>query len=438
MPSRLQKPRTHPVSSREPPAPATHDITDDASSPPKITTAPHDVENTMSTPSASPQSKSATYVSRTYSANGNVNISYTIRTVTGSDEPSDSSSSESLSAQNSSFSSSTRSTSSVTSFMSQQQMHSISSVKLKPQSPMSGSLPSRLQNGDGAQRGESMEEPVDSALEAPDASAVEDSSSKAQEGSPQWDSTVGKAGLGKTGRVINKLVSDNEVLKRDLQIERLKAEEAKQAAKLLEDKMDRVIADYESRLLEANVTKTLLSRKERQVEHLQSAVELEKKRTTDAQERERIWREQLEKSQRETKVQVEEANLHATLMEGRYNAISSHWKDQGEEVKRSAAGLEGKIKTLAEERRADDEKINTLRDLCDQQDANIRDLQRQKEDIARQFEAYKQEQEQALRDIKTAARERTEEHERALDETRRVLGQLKWALNVKQNVKDAQ
>ena len=274
-------------------------------------------------------------------------------------------------------------------------------------------------------------------LQIPDTSVGDDHGS-GREGSPQWDGAGGKDGLGKTGRVINKLVSDNEVLKRDLKIERLKAEESKQAAKLVEDKMERMISDYESRLLEASVTKTLLSRKERQVEHLQSSVELEKKRTADAQERERTWRDEMESTRRDTKVQVEEANSHAALMEGRYNAISSHWKDQGEEVKRAMTGMNGRIKALVDERQKDDEKINVLRDLCDQQDVNIRDLRRQRDEISQQFEAYKREQEAALRAIKESARKREEEQLMTIEETKQVLGQLKWALNVKRNVRGAE
>ncbi|KAK1570276.1 uncharacterized protein LY79DRAFT_527168 [Colletotrichum navitas] len=251
-----------------------------------------------------------------------------------------------------------------------------------------------------------------------------------------WDSTIGKAGLGKTGRVINKLVSDNESLKRDIQIERLRAEEAKQAAKLVEDKMERLISDYESRLLEASVTKTLLSRKERQVETLNANVELEKKRTADAQERERSWRDEMEKMRATTTKQVEDANAYAALMEGRYNAISSHWKDQGDEVKRAHLKLRDEIAGLVEERRRDDEKIATLRDLCDQQDGNIKELRRQKDEIEKNFEAYKAHQEFLLKDIKAGAAARDTEQERLLEETRSTLARLKWALNVKENVKD--
>ncbi|KAI1417001.1 hypothetical protein F5Y13DRAFT_103148 [Hypoxylon sp. FL1857] len=453
MPSRLQKPRPRATPSREPSVPVQQDIENepaysnatakDTNSETDPAHTPYGVKNTMSPYGATPESKYNPYASPTFSTNGNGKIPSTIRTVPSFETPSDVSSLESPSARNSGFSSSVNSNASGTSsYNSHQETNSSSTVRLKPQSPgLEPPLP--ISRSDGSYMSasdpgaEDMEEPVLS-LQVPETTMFEDRSSRAPESSPQWDGAVGKAGLGKTGRVINKLVSDNESLKRDIKIERLKAEEAKQAAKLIEDKMERMVSDYESRLLEANVTKTLLSRKERQVEHLQSAVELEKKRTADAQERERIWREELEKSRRDTKVQVEEANTHAALMEGRYNAISSHWKDQGEEVKRAMSGLNGRIKTLVEERRTDDEKINVLRDLCDQQDGNIRDLQRQKDEIAQQFEAYKREQEQALKDIKRAAREREEEQERSLEEAKRVLGQLKWALNVKKNVKGAQ
>lgn len=271
----------------------------------------------------------------------------------------------------------------------------------------------------------------------PDSSIMSDGGGDAA-ADGHWDSTIGKAGLGKTGRVINKLVSDNEALKRDLKIERLRAEEAKQSAKLLEDKMERTVSDYESRLLEANVTKTLLARKERQVETLSANVEAEKRKTLDAQERERGWRDEMQKVRAESKCQVDEATGYAQLMEGRYNAISSHWQGQGEEVKRAATKLKTQIDDLAEERRQDDDKIQTLRELCDQQDGNIKQLQQEKDDIVRMFEEYKKAQEQSLKHIKDDAKRREEEQERLLEEARETLGKLKWALNVKENVKGAQ
>lgn len=253
-----------------------------------------------------------------------------------------------------------------------------------------------------------------------------------------FDSSVGKAGLGKTGRVMNRLISENEALKRDLQIEKLNSEESRREAKLLQDKMERMVADYESRLLEANVTKTLLARKERQVESLHAAVDLEKKRTTEAQNKERTWKDAMEKTRDDSTRKVEEATTQAALMEGRYNAISSHWRDQGEEVKRAMLKMGKEVADLVEARRKDDEKITTLRDLCDQQDANIKDLLQQKEALWQRHEAYKKEQEGALSNIKTSATEREAQQQKMLAEAKEVVDKLKWALNVKSKIDWAQ
>lgn len=253
-----------------------------------------------------------------------------------------------------------------------------------------------------------------------------------------FDSAVGKAGLGKTGRVMNRLISENEALKRDLQIEKLNSEESRREAKLLQDKMERMVADYESRLLESNVTKTLLARKERQVESLQSAVDLEKKRTTDAQGKEKTWRDEMEKTRVDSTRKVEEATTQAALFEGRYNAISSHWRDQGDEVKRAMSKMGKEIADLLDARKKDDEKITTLRDLCDQQDANIKELLQQKDAIWQQFEAYKKEQEDILRNIKTNATGTEAQQEKLLAEAKEVVDKLKWALNVKKTIDWAQ
>ncbi|OLN97127.1 hypothetical protein CCHL11_02262 [Colletotrichum chlorophyti] len=340
----------------------------------------------------------------------------TIRTVSSFEDASDTSSDAPSHA--SAFSSSVNSNASAVSMASNQDR--TPSVKLKPE--WNGGDPTA--KVDSSRRDETLPVDDEHVVAIPDAQG------------PGWDSTIGKAGLGKTGRVINKLVSDNEALKRDIQIERLRADEAKQAAKLVEDKMERLISDYESRLLEANVTKTLLSRKERQVETLNANVELEKKRTADAQERERSWRDEMEKMRASTSKQVEDANMQAALMEGRYNAISSHWKDQGDEVRRAHLKLRAEIAGLVEERKRDDDKIAALRDLCDQQDGNIKELRRQKDEIEKKFAEYKAQQEEALQDIKKSAHERDAEQERLLEETRSTLARLKWAVNVKENVKD--
>ena len=114
--------------------------------------------------------------------------------------------------------------------------------------------------------------------------------------------------------------------------------------------------------------------------------------------------------------------------------MTSHWKEQGAQVDRTVKKLGKEIDILVEERRNDDRRMNTLQGLCDQQAKQLQALQEEKEGITRAFETYKREQEEGLRGIKERAKEQEERNEAALEETVKVLGELKWALGVKRNV----
>ena len=253
-------------------------------------------------------------------------------------------------------------------------------------------------------------------------------------GTPQWSSAIGKAREGKTGRVIERLMGENDMLKRDLNLERLRAEESRQSVKMAEESKLALVSKYESELHDAAINKTLLKRKERQLADLKAQVNGEKQRAENAVERERSWRDAMEKNEEESKRKVEEAQQYAALMDGRVNTMSNHWKDQNAELQKTVGKLSEQINDLVEVRRNDDRKIHTLQGLCEQQREMLVDLERKKEAIGQAFGDYKQEQEDALKDIKIKAREQEERNEAAIQETLEVLGNLKWAINVKKNV----
>ncbi|KAK4181330.1 hypothetical protein QBC36DRAFT_285843 [Triangularia setosa] len=252
-----------------------------------------------------------------------------------------------------------------------------------------------------------------------------------------WDNSVGKAGLGKTGRVINRLVSDNESLKRDIKIERLRAEEARQQAQLLKDQLDRTTRDHESQMLDVNVTKTLLARKERQVEALQQAVELERSRAVSATDREKIWKEELEKVKAECKRQVEEANNQVLLTDGRYNALASHWGGEGERYRKRTDKMKREFEELSEKRREDDEKIRRHEQMIDQMYVEIDDLEKQNKALWEMFEQYKKEKDESLRGMTENNLKQADVLQKTIEEAKEARDKLRWALNVKESVKGA-
>jgi len=255
---------------------------------------------------------------------------------------------------------------------------------------------------------------------------------------PQWSSAVGRANLGKSGRVIERLMGENDMLKRDLNLEKLRAEESKQAVKMAEGRMEGLVAEYEGRLHDAAINKTLLKRRERQLTDLKSQIEGEKQRADAAVESEKGWREAMEQLEKDSKRKVDEAQLYAALMEGRNKTMTNHWKEQGAEVSRTVGKLGKEIEVLVEERKLDDQRMNMLQGLCEQQDEELLKLRKEKENIGNAFERYKAEQEELLRSIKDRASAQERKNEEILLESQRVLGELKWALAVKRNVKGAQ
>jgi chromosome segregation ATPase len=233
-------------------------------------------------------------------------------------------------------------------------------------------------------------------------------------------------------------MGENDMLKREVNLERLRAEECKQAVKMAEGRMEGLAAEYEGKLHDAAINKTLLKRRERQLADLKGQIEAEKTRADAAVESERGWREAMEIVEAEAKRKVEEAQVYAALMEGRNKTLTSHWKEQGQEVERTVGKLGKEIGTLVEERRGDDRRMNMLQSLCEQQAEQLGKLRDEKDGIGRMFDRYKEEQEDLLKDIKAKALQQERANEAILEESQKVLGELRWALGVKKNVKGAQ
>ncbi|KAG4035521.1 hypothetical protein MFRU_001g02900 [Monilinia fructicola] len=253
-----------------------------------------------------------------------------------------------------------------------------------------------------------------------------------------FNSAIGKANLGKSGRVIERLTKENDMLKRDVKIERLRAEEALDQARLAESRFAQENEEWERKLRDAAMNSTVLKRRERQLADAKEKIDAERLKAEKATESELFWKAEMEKLEKECKAKVEEAQSRAELYEERNNIMTNHWKDQEKQATRTVAKLEKEIKTIVNERRADDEKITMLKRLAEQQADQLKILQKEKDDVDRKYEDYKAEKEHSLVEIKENAMKQEKANEEILAETQKVLGELKWALNVKKYVKGAE
>jgi chromosome segregation ATPase len=252
---------------------------------------------------------------------------------------------------------------------------------------------------------------------------------------PQFNAAVGRANAGKSGRVIDKLMGENDMLKRDLKVAQLNTDECRQATRMAEEKMEAMASDYEAKLHQANVTTSMLKRRERQIEDLKGQLEGEKRKAQAAQQSEGYWKRELDETLSTTRERVQIAEQLAMLMEARVLTMSNHWKEQGAEVNRTVSRLGKEIKCLVDDRRNDDIQIQRLNSVCEQQNEQLKKLVKEKEAIQQHFDDYKTFQEESLTKIKadTAMMEaRNIEITKTATET---LGELRWALAVKENMR---
>ena len=167
-------------------------------------------------------------------------------------------------------------------------------------------------------------------------------------------------------------------------------------------------------------------------------IEYEKHKAHEAETKERAWKDQLEEVQETTTREVAQAKDRAMLSEAGYNTVRNHWPNEQAKLEKVIVKMRQEMGELVQQRKKDDEKIRMLASLGEQQAELNHKLQQQNEALQKAHEEYKHAQDEGLRGIKQRSGLVEKENERLLTEARETLDKLRWALNVKRNVKDAE
>jgi chromosome segregation ATPase len=252
---------------------------------------------------------------------------------------------------------------------------------------------------------------------------------------PEFNAAIGRANVGKSGRVIEKLSGERDMLRRDLKLAQLNTDECRKATRMAEERMEAQASEYEGRLHEASINKSLLERKLRQVEELKTQIDGEREKAQRAKQMEEYWKKQHDDNEDSCREKVQMAEEKAKHKERMVTTMTNHWKDKGAEVDRTVSRLGKEIKCLVDDRRNDDVQIQRLNNLCEQQSEQLKKLAKEKAAIQQQFEDYKKLQDESLAKIKASAAAMethcTEVTKMATD----TLGELRWALAVKRDLR---
>ncbi len=253
-----------------------------------------------------------------------------------------------------------------------------------------------------------------------------------------WSAAVGRASLGKSGRVIDRLMGDNDRLQRDKTLATAKLEEEVKKSESARSTVEALGTSNANLQSMHEIDKAALTRKDRKIEEMKTELEAERARREKAEAEVKVTRrereEAVEKYKKEAMKEQEESRYAST----QYDVLSKSWKSMESNYQRQTQKLRADIKSLQDSIARDQQKLSHLEVITDQLRQEGDKAKRAKENLFEDFEAYKREQSKSLSGIKERAERNDITNDEILREVESVLGQMRYVFNIKRDVKHAE
>ena len=177
----------------------------------------------------------------------------------------------------------------------------------------------------------------------------------------QWSSAVGHATTnGKSGRVIERLMAENDRLKRELELQILRSQELERNLETMRPQIEALRTENDNLNHANSMDGAILARRDRKIEQLKDEVATERSRreASDllARRLERQTEESQETARRDVQLAHEEAKhstTHATILEQSHRQLSSEYRQRAERWRKDITDLQA-------QRQSDGEKLARL------------------------------------------------------------------------------
>ena len=249
-------------------------------------------------------------------------------------------------------------------------------------------------------------------------------------GGLQWSAAVGRATTGKSGRVIEKLMGDNDRLQREKTLATVKLEEevkrgesARSALESLQVSNAHLVSIHET-------DKTFISKKDRRIEELRADLEAERLRREKAERETRESRRERDEVVDTLRQEAAEDRQQAQRANAQYEVLSKAWRSLEGGYEKQTVSLKADVKSLQNEIGNDRGKLAKLEVILEQLTQEGDKSRKTKEKLSTDFQAYKSEQEAGVKCIRQRAEENNIVHDRTLEKLENLLGQMRFVVNM--------
>ena len=232
-------------------------------------------------------------------------------------------------------------------------------------------------------------------------------------------------------------MSENDRLKRDLNAQVTKCQDLEKSLQTYKPQIEALRAENDNLSHARGVDSSLISRRDRKIEELKRELGEERERRERAEAlarvREREREEGVESARREVQRLAEEsrhATLHAEILETSHKQLSAEYRARAEKWKKD-------LQTISEQRTADRERLERLDVVAEQMRTEVERSRKVNADIIEAWERLRGANEEKLRGLVDETEEENQRVRQMSEEMDKVVGEMRWVMGVRRNVKAA-
>lgn len=225
--------------------------------------------------------------------------------------------------------------------------------------------------------------------------------------SPSSSSLAAAPATGKTSQVIEKLTSDNDRLRRELNAERAAKEEIQQQFRTVKKVVDELQEKNDNLKYQFETNDGALARKERRLDDLRASHTEEVKRRKRAEEHAAEMGRKLDETSANSAKQIAVAKNGHKMAETAYSTLSKAYQNLEGQIQSTRQEFQTIIQQKAAEAKARDERLTKLELLLDQKRQQQEAHEKAVQDLSATLEAYR-ETEDTTRATEIAMRETVE------------------------------
>jgi chromosome segregation ATPase len=235
---------------------------------------------------------------------------------------------------------------------------------------------------------------------------------------------------GKSGRVIEKLMAENDRLRRELKVETTAREEERKAKEAIRQSRDSLQSTNDNLILQNNIDKSSLQRKDRKIEELKADLDFEKEQRLELDERTRIQGKEADVQVQELKNALSRANEERKLAVNQYETCREGFRRLDDSYRQRVERIKSQLDVVQAERERDHAFLQRLEVTVEQQRQELEKLRLAKNGILEKCESVLDKAEADMGYIRKMAGTQEEVLEKTVVDAKEALHALRHLIGI--------